>query len=154
MHENVTWHNLPPVNGRAFTSADIAWTLDYYAVASPQRRFYSGVTHSEPDPNTVVLKLSKPTADFALMLADDSNAVLPHEIKEQHGDYKQIAVGTGAWQLKEYQARQYITWERNPNYYIMGADGKPLPYMDEVPGRRPAGFRRHLCSPPHEPARF
>ncbi len=134
LHENVKWHNLPPVNGRAFTSADVGWTLDYYAEASPQRRFYSGVTHSEPDPNTVVLKLSKPTADFALMLADDSNAVLPHEIKEQHGDYKQIAVGTGAWQLKEYQARQYITWERNPNYYIMGADGKPLPYMDEVRG--------------------
>jgi peptide/nickel transport system substrate-binding protein len=134
LHENVKWHNLPPVNGRAFTSADIAWTLDFMQKASPQRRFYEGVTHSEPDPYTVVLKLKDPSADFLLMLSDDSNAALAHEVQEVHGDFKQVAVGTGPFQLKDYKARQYITYARNPNYYEMGADGKPLPYIDEIRG--------------------
>src|SRR5581483_12176036 len=56
----------------------------------------------------------------------------PHEVKEQKGDFKATQIGTGAFQLKDFKTNQGITWEKNPNYYKMGADGKPLPYLDAV----------------------
>lgn len=40
--------------------------------------------------------------------------------------------GTGPFRLKEYVEGAYVYLEANPDYYRMGVDGKPLPYLDEV----------------------
>ena len=51
------------------------------------------------------------------------------------------AVGQGLWtasgrhwtlQVVEWKEADFIALERNPNYFEMGADGKPLPYLDKV----------------------
>lgn len=57
---------------------------------------------------------------------------MPREVKDQHGDFKTVAVGTGAFMLKEYKFDQEVLTERNPDYWGMGIDGKPLPYLDQV----------------------
>jgi peptide/nickel transport system substrate-binding protein len=41
-------------------------------------------------------------------------------------------VGTGPFRVKEWITDDRIVLERNPDYWEMGADGKPLPYLDEV----------------------
>ncbi len=58
--------------------------------------------------------------------------MLPREIKEQNGDFKRMAVGTGAFMVKSFKENQEAVMERNPSYYEMGTDGKALPYLDLV----------------------
>ncbi|MFN0070265.1 MAG: ABC transporter substrate-binding protein, partial [Chloroflexota bacterium] len=88
--------------------------------------------HEEPDAQTVVLRLQQPDADFLGKLGHYQNVMLAREVKEQHGDFSQVAVGTGAFMMKEFKPNQEIITERNPDYWEMGDDGKPLPYVDGV----------------------
>lgn len=39
-------------------------------------------------------------------------------------------VGTGPFKFKEWITDDRVILERNPNYFLMGADGKSLPYLD------------------------
>ena len=41
-------------------------------------------------------------------------------------------VGTGPFMFKSFTPGQESVFVRNPNYWANGADGKPLPYVDEV----------------------
>ncbi len=132
LRDNVKWHNLPPVNGRAFTASDVAWTIEHHKAGAGLRTLWTPVEHEEPNASTVVLKLKEPNADFLNLLATEQNVMLPREVKEQRGDFKNTMVGTGAFQLKEYRPQTHVIWERNPTYYVNGADGKPLPYLDEI----------------------
>ncbi len=132
LQPNAKWHNLPPVNGRPFTSADVAWSIEHHRSGTVARSLWDGVTHEEPDPQTVVLKLQQPDADFLGKLGHYQNVMLAREVKEQHGDFSQVAVGTGAFMLKDYKPDQEILTVRNPDYWEMGEDGQPLPYADGV----------------------
>jgi len=132
LQPNAKWHNLPPVNGRPFTSADVAWSIEHHKSGTVARSLWDGVSHTEPDAQTVVLKLEQPDADFLGKLGHYQNVMLAHEVKEQHGDFSQVVVGTGAFMMKEYKPNQEIITERNPDYWEMGEDGKPLPYVDGV----------------------
>jgi peptide/nickel transport system substrate-binding protein len=144
LRDDVNWHNKPPVNGRPFTSADVAFTIDVQQKGGLLRSFWDGVTHQEPDAHTVILKLEEPQADFLAKLAYQTNVIVPKEVQEQQGDFKNTAIGTGPFMVKEFQPRQGAVLERNPDYYLKGADGKTLPYIDEV---RSVSF-----NPPSSPA--
>ena len=133
LKDNVKWQNKPPVNGRAFTSADVAWLIDYQKTGGgPFKSLWNDVEYQTPDASTVAMKLPKVDADFLARLGHRENVIVPRETKEQYGDYKSVAVGTGAFMVKEIQMGQTLLAERNPNYWEMGKDGKPLPYLDEV----------------------
>ncbi len=132
LRDDVKWQNLPPVNGRPFTAADVAWMIDYQKSGAGLRSYWEAVDHQEPDQYTVVLKLREPDADFLGKLGYDSNVMAPREVKEQLGDYKTTAVGTGAFQLKEYKSGDQVLLERNPAYHEKGADGQALPYIDQI----------------------
>jgi peptide/nickel transport system substrate-binding protein len=132
LRQNIKWHNKPPVNGRPFTSADVAWNIENHKAGSPVRSFWEGVTHTEPDPHTVVLTLRTPDADFLQKLGHYQNLMLAREVKEQDGDFGKNAVGTGPFILQEWKQGQEALAVRNPDYYEMGVDGQPLPYADAV----------------------
>ncbi|HEV7661887.1 MAG TPA: ABC transporter substrate-binding protein, partial [Chloroflexota bacterium] len=132
LRDNVKWHNKPPVNGRPFTSADVAWSIEFHKAGSVVRSFWEGVTHDEPDPYTVILHLKQPDADFLQKLGHYQNFMLAHEVKEQDGDFGKTAIGTGPFMLQDWKQGQESMAVRNPDYYEMGTDGKPLPYVDAV----------------------
>ncbi len=133
LRDNVRWHNKPPVNGRPFTSADVGWSIDNHLAGSIVRSNWSRVeSHREPDPHTVVLRLNEPDADFALQMAYRDNVMLAREVKEQYGDFKSVAIGTGPYLVREIKPELEITVDRNPDYWEMGVDGKPLPYLEGV----------------------
>jgi peptide/nickel transport system substrate-binding protein len=132
LRDTVKWHNKPPVNGRPFTSADVAWSIEFHKSGSVVRSFWEGVTHEEPDPYTVILRLKSPDADFLQKLGHYQNFMLAHEVKEQDGDFGKTAIGTGPFMLKDWKQGQESIAERNPDYYEPGVDGKPLPYVDVV----------------------
>ncbi len=137
LRDDVKWQNLPPVNGRQFTSADVGWMIDYQkkgGIASGQnlKAYWENVTHSEPDPYTVVLKLSEADADFGSKLASGVNLMEPREVGEEYGNFRTVSVGTGAFQVKDFKAQDVLLLVPNPNYWEQGIDGRPLPYVDEL----------------------
>lgn len=48
------------------------------------------------------------------------------------GDIVQQPLGTGAFTLQEYAEGQRAVFRRRADYWRNGADGQPLPYLDEV----------------------
>ncbi len=135
LRDDVKWQNVPPVNGRSFVSADVGWMIDLQKREGVLQSFWRDVAHSEPDAHTVALKLAQADADFLEKMGNPSNWMMPREIKEQYGDFKTVAAGTGAFIVAEFKAAQgQLVLRPNPDYFDMGADGKRLPYVDEVRG--------------------
>ena len=133
LRDDIRWHNRPPVNGRPFTSADVAWTIEYVKRSGGGlRSYWQEIGHAEPDPHTVILQLKEPQADFLGRLGDHQNVILPREVQDQYGSFKAVAIGTGPFMLKEYRPNQAILVERNPDWPDKGADGQQLPYIDAV----------------------
>lgn len=132
LRDDVRWHNREPVNGRGFTSADVAWTIDLQKKGGQLAPYWANVTYETPDPSTIVLRLASPDADFLAKLTNGASVIMPREVKEQRGDFKREAVGTGPFMLKEFREQQLSLLTRNPDYYLKGADGQALPYLDEV----------------------
>lgn len=133
LRQDVKWQNLPPVNGRGFTSADVAWMIEEQKRGGVLQSYWQDVAHEEPDPHTVVLRTAEAQADFLGKVGAPTNLMMPREIKEQYGDFRTVAVGTGAFMVKEFKPVQgELVVEPNPSYYDKGDDGQPLPYVSQV----------------------
>jgi peptide/nickel transport system substrate-binding protein len=132
LRNDVKWHDVAPVSGRPFTSADVAWNIDFnLAPGSLQRTNWANVVkHQEPDPYTVVLTLGTPDAEAINKL--EATLMLPHEVHDKYGDFKTIVAGTGAFMLKSSEVNQQVLISRSPAYHLSGVDGRPLPYVDNV----------------------
>jgi len=147
LRQDVRWHDLPPVNGRAFTSADVAWMIDEQKQGGVLRSYWQDVTHEEPDLHTVVLRTPEPQADFIGKVGAPTNLMMPREIKEQYGDFKTVAVGTGAFMVKEFKPAQgEVAMEPNPSYWEMGEDGQRLPYLSQLRGVSFADYTAQLAA--------
>lgn len=133
IHENVTWQDQAPVNGRPFTSEDVR--LNFERMATPQpdfglAPFLSMVSSVDtPDDHTFVVNFSEPYGPFILNQADGWPVVIPHELYEGD-DAKTTAVGTGPFFIRETQRGSAIYLDRNPTYFKKDADGNQLPYLD------------------------
>ena len=57
-------------------------------------------------------------------------AIILH--RDFEGDIVQQPVGTGAFLLEEYAEGERAVFKRREDYWRMGADGDPLPYLDEI----------------------
>lgn len=135
LHQGIRWHNIPPVNGREFTSDDVAWTVDYYKTKNQQYGWlWEWVTRVEtPDKYTVVFHADKPNAEALLNMAVDNNAILPREVYEQDGHFRSKIIGTGPFIWKNWEPGVKVELERNPDYWeVSELDGKPLPYLDKI----------------------
>ncbi len=133
VRSDIKWHNQPPVNGRAFTSADIGWTIDLIATEGAERSVWDKMTHEEPDAQTVILTLEEVQPDFLLSnLGARRFLIMPREVYEENGDFKSHMVGTGPFMLETFQWGVLKEFVRNPDWPEMGADGKALPYLDSI----------------------
>jgi peptide/nickel transport system substrate-binding protein len=57
-------------------------------------------------------------------------AVILH--RDFEGDFVKQPIGTGAFTLEEYAEGERAVLKRREDYWQMGADGSPLPYLDEL----------------------
>ena len=65
LRNDVKWQQLPPVNGRRFTSADVAWVANFHVEQKTRyRSFFENVAIETPNDYTVVVKLNAPNPDF------------------------------------------------------------------------------------------
>ena len=140
LHEGVKYQNLPPVNGREFTSEDAKYNLlrvtgDPSVVPEAtrpklQRKAEFGKINSVETPNkyTVTVKLKEPLASFLDAVAHPGTAMLPKELVDQEqGTIQDLVIGTGPFMLADYKVDQNAVYRRNPEYFKKG-----LPYLDEV----------------------
>lgn len=83
------------------------------------------------DEYTIQVNTSAPDAGLLTILTGNSFMLMsPANIDNQ--DVATNPIGTGPFVLAEYVEGDHITLKANPGYYKLGADGKPLPYLDEI----------------------
>lgn len=132
LRKGVKWQNIAPVNGREFTSADVAWNAEYYKTTASAKFLWEPVEKVEtPDPYTAVIKLKEPAANFIPSLAHKFNPMFPREVFDQKGNFKELAIGTGPMIVKQFIPGEKVIMEARKDYWqVSEIDGKPLPYLD------------------------
>ena len=149
LRQGVHWQNLPPVNGREFTSADVVYNFgrDFghgggFTKPSPSQTgnpLTSSITDvTAPDKYTVVFKFNTPNVEFILesMEAVGEDPFIASEAVQQWGDVVDWhhGIGTGPFILQDYVSGSSVTLIKNPTYW--GYDERypqnRLPYIDKL----------------------
>jgi len=152
LRQGIHWQNIPPVNGREFTSDDVVWNFDRMyglgggftkpSVAAisdvTTRADLTGVTAT--DKYTVVFKwrINNPEYIQETMLdqGTGSQDFVAKEAVTQWGDVGDWhhAIGTGPFIITDYVSDSSATLVKNPTYW--GHDERypqnQLPYADKV----------------------
>ncbi|MCL4369605.1 MAG: ABC transporter substrate-binding protein [Chloroflexi bacterium] len=88
------------------------------------------------DDYTIRINLKIPYAPLLEVLSDDQQnywmASKAYAEKNGPDALKQHAVGTGPFQFVEWKTGDSVTTKRWDNYWMQGADGKSLPYLDGI----------------------
>jgi peptide/nickel transport system substrate-binding protein len=85
------------------------------------------------DDHTVELLLKKPDAALLAHLTDRAGMIISPAALEKFGkDLARNPVGTGPFQFVKWAKDDYLMVKKFDSYWQNGADGKPLPYLDQV----------------------
>jgi peptide/nickel transport system substrate-binding protein len=136
-----TFHLRPGVkfhNGKPVTPEDVIASLQRDQTMGTYKWTLENVQNmSKVDDQNVRITLGSKVASFLARLAVNSNAIFPaEEIAKVGQDEFTNPIGTGPFMVKEWVRGDHLTLDRNPNYWEMGSDGKPLPYLDGLEFRQ------------------
>ncbi len=81
------------------------------------------------DDYTVRLHLNEPQIGVPEHLFHYPALILPHTFE---GDFMEQPVGTGPFMVAEFTPGEQMVLKRRDSYWKEGADGRPLPYLDEL----------------------
>jgi ABC-type transport system substrate-binding protein len=86
------------------------------------------------DDRTVRIRLSAPNAAIVSSLSGTGAAPVSPEAYNKLGKdaFGRNPVGAGPYRFLEWQSGSHVTLERNPDYWMKGADGQALPYLDKL----------------------
>ena len=134
LQEGVTFNN-----GKAFNADDVIWNFQHWldpdvgSSMATRLDFLSPAGIEKVDELTVKLHLDRPNANLLFALYDYPSMIAPEGGWEDFysGDPAD-AIGTGPFLMESFAPDERMVLVRNPNYWQMGADGKPLPYVDKV----------------------
>ena len=146
--DNIVFHLRDGVkfhDGSDLTADVVAWNLNRM-VQNPKsfaRNFLSAVDDKNPssviDPLTVQVNLTRPSAAVLANLSDaaaqgNNTAIVSKKAADTNGeDWLALnPVGTGPFQFVSFASGDKLVVRRNENYWRMGSDGKPLPYLDGI----------------------
>ncbi|MEJ1935727.1 ABC transporter substrate-binding protein, partial [Nostoc sp. NIES-2111] len=129
LRRGVKWHD-----GRDFTSADVAFTMDEVWKKLHGRginSFRNVAAVETPDPQTAILKLSAPIPFLHTVLsAHEATIVAQHVYQGTNilqNPANQRPVGTGPFRFREWSRGSHIIYDRKPNYWDPGR-----PYLDRL----------------------
>ncbi|HVQ77007.1 MAG TPA: ABC transporter substrate-binding protein [Candidatus Binatia bacterium] len=127
LRQGVKWQNVPPLNGRELTSADVKYCFEQYAKEGVQAINFREIEGMEtPDTHTLRVHLSGSNVLFPQSLAEPIAIIFSKEVLEEDGDLKKRLIGTGPFILKEHTRKVRVVLARNPDYFDTGR-----PYVDE-----------------------
>ena len=131
-------------DGSPITAEDVKWNLD--RARNPKEGIWNFILDSIDsveitDPQTIVLHLKHADPTLAAGLATFNTAILPMKPFEATAGateddkakaFAEHPIGSGPFMFDSWQRGTQMVLKRNPYYWQMGEDGKPLPYLDEV----------------------
>ncbi len=131
-------------DGSPITVGDVKWSLD--RARDPKNGTWNFLLDSidsieAKGEDTVVLHLKHPDPALAPALAIFNAAIMPMKQFEATAGatdadkakaFAEHPIGSGPFMLDSWQRGTEMVLKRNPYYWQMGEDGKPLPYLDEV----------------------
>jgi len=128
LNENAKFHS-----GRPVTAEDVKFSLERVLKEEESPRGFTTIGPIEEvitqDEHTVIIKLSKPYLDLPV----DLGGIYPRIVaKENIPDINTNPDGSGPFKFKSWDPGGNVVLVRNENYFILGEDGKPLPYIDEL----------------------
>jgi peptide/nickel transport system substrate-binding protein len=134
LQEGVTFNN-----GKPFGADDVIWNILHWLDPDTGASAAAKLDMLPPDgvekvgDLTVKLTLDRPNADLMLAFYDYPTMIAPEGGWENFysGDPAD-AIGTGPWLMESFTPDERFVLVPNPDYWQMGADGQPLPYMDKV----------------------
>lgn len=141
LRRGVKFADLPPVNGREFTSADVKFNFEYWSRTGefggkklPTGQYewmFEGLQSVEtPDPYTVIARFRQPFITFlGYAGSGKGNSMMPREIYDADGNFQTRIAGTGPFQLDaaaSQKGTRYV-WKKNPTYWQQGK-----PHLDEI----------------------
>ncbi|MFN8638913.1 MAG: ABC transporter substrate-binding protein [Dehalococcoidia bacterium] len=127
LRKGVKFHNVAPVNGREFTSADVRASIERYKAGGVQKDVWEPVASIEtPDNYTVKITLGEPLADFPRNIAAWSH-MDAKEVLDNPDLLKDKAIGTGPFLQQEWTRKERSVFTKNPDYFEKG-----LPFLDHV----------------------
>ncbi len=132
-----TFHLRPGIkfhNGAPVTPEDVIASLGRAQQMGTYKWMLAEVASIDKvDDATVKLTLKTKVASFLARLSFNSNAVFPKaEIDKIGMDEFTKPIGTGPFMVQEWVRNDHLILNKNPNYWQMGSDGKPLPYLDQL----------------------
>ena len=141
IRKGVKFANLPPVNGREMTAADIKWSLEYYARIGQFKDVKQRAGNQmlprvnqidkveTPDPYTVVITTKDSWAPFLFFAAEGKIGIQAKEIYEADGEFSKRPIGTGPYQFdrEASQMDTRIVFSKNKDYWQAGK-----PYLDAI----------------------
>jgi len=129
LRHGVKWQNIAPVNGREFTSADVACTMNrIQTLPGVQANLLTVVSSVDtPDDYTVVFHLKDAYAAFDETMAHYYMAILPCEGTRGEFNLAEQAIGTGPFILQTWNRKVDKVYVKNPDYFIKGQ-----PYVDRL----------------------
>ena len=131
-------------DGTPMTAEDVVWSLD--RARKPDNGIWNSflasvdtVTSTGPETIEVKLKYADPTILSALSVFN--SAVMPKAAfeatkgatdKEKAEEFGKNPIGTGPFMLQSWDRGSAMKLVKNPNYWAMGEDNQPLPYLDAL----------------------
>jgi peptide/nickel transport system substrate-binding protein len=131
-------------DGSAITVDDVKWSLD--RARNPKNHIWGftleGIdTVEAKGSDTIILHLKHPDPTLTSALATFNSAIMPQKLyeavpgateEEKAKAFAEHPIGSGPFMFDSWQRGTEMVIKRNPYYWQMGEDGKPLPYLDEV----------------------
>jgi len=130
LKDNIKYHNVAPVNGRALTTEDIRYAFDRYinyekSVHKSNLGFIDKI--EVIDPKTIRFTTKAPYADLNFYLGGNLGVWISPKDLAETADANTRMVGTGPFVHTDLQTGVSMSFKKHPDYF-----DKPYPYFDDV----------------------